>query len=65
MVVALRFAAGGEGALHSHPHVQATYRRLGPLPFTVGGASFEVGPATAFVVPRDASTAAAASPPAS
>lgn len=52
MVVAFRFtAAGAEGALHSHPHVQSTYVAAGRFRFTVAGRGFEVGPGDAFVVP--------------
>jgi hypothetical protein len=55
MVVAFRFDRGGEGALHSHPHVQATYVAVGPLPLhhrRTGRA--RSGPATAFVIPGGA-----------
>lgn len=52
MVVAFRFGAtGATGALHSHPHVQATYVQAGRFRFTVGGATREVGPGDAFVIP--------------
>jgi quercetin dioxygenase-like cupin family protein len=51
MVVEFVFAEGGVGAAHSHPHVQSTFVRAGRFRFTVGAASFEVGPGDAFVVP--------------
>ncbi len=51
MVVAFRFQAGGEGALHDHPHVQATYVQSGRFAFTVDGRDFEVGPGDSFVIP--------------
>lgn len=55
MTVAFRFtAAGAEGALHQHPHVQSTYVVSGRFRFTVADRSFEVGPGDAFVVPSGA-----------
>ena len=51
MVVAFRFEAGGEGALHSHPHLQATYVAAGRFVFSLGGQRQEVGPGDSFVVP--------------
>ncbi|MFN3646959.1 MAG: cupin domain-containing protein [Gemmobacter sp.] len=55
MTVAFRFtAAGAEGALHHHPHVQSTYVVSGRFRFTVADRSFEVGPGDAFVVPSGA-----------
>ncbi|WP_417721853.1 cupin domain-containing protein [Salipiger sp.] len=55
MVVAFRFgAAGAEGALHEHPHVQSTYVESGRYRFTVGDRSFEVGKGDSFVVPSGA-----------
>lgn len=51
MVVAFRFAAGAEGALHHHPHVQATYVRSGRFAFILGDEAREVGPGDAFVIP--------------
>lgn len=54
MVVAFRFAAkGAEGALHHHPHVQATYVESGRYRFTVDGQSFDVAPGDSFVVPSN------------
>jgi quercetin dioxygenase-like cupin family protein len=51
MVVAFRFVTGGEGALHNHPHVQATYVAAGRFAFTVAGEAREVGPGDSFVIP--------------
>lgn len=51
MLVEFRFAEGGEGRLHSHPHVQTTYVKAGRYRFTVGEERFEVGPGDAFVIP--------------
>ncbi len=54
MVVAFRFTAGAEGALHQHPHVQATYVASGRFAFTVSGEEREVGPGDSFVIPSNA-----------
>lgn len=54
MVVAFSFAEGGVGALHSHPHVQATYVQSGRFTFTIEGEEFEVGPGDSFVIPSNA-----------
>jgi quercetin dioxygenase-like cupin family protein len=54
MVVAFRFQAGAEGALHNHPHVQSTHVAAGRFRFTVAGEWFEVGPGDAFVAPSGA-----------
>lgn len=51
MVVAFRFAEGGEGRRHSHRHVQSTYCAAGRFAFEVGADRFEVGPGDAFVIP--------------
>jgi len=51
MVVSFRFPTGGEGALHSHPHVQSTFVDSGRFRFTLGEDSFEVGPGDSFVIP--------------
>jgi len=51
MVVAFRFAAAGaEGALHNHPHVQSTFVKEGRFRFTIGDAVREVGPGDSFVI---------------
>lgn len=54
MVVAFRFAEGGEGTLHSHPHVQATYVASGRFAFTIAGNDRELGPGDSFVIPSGA-----------
>jgi quercetin dioxygenase-like cupin family protein len=51
MVVAFRFDTGGVGALHAHPHVQATYVAAGRFRFRIDGADHEVGPGDSFVLP--------------
>lgn len=52
MVVAFRFAkTGATGALHAHPHTQATYVQTGRFRFSIGGETREVGPGDAFVIP--------------
>ncbi|WP_322889414.1 MULTISPECIES: cupin domain-containing protein [unclassified Yoonia] len=55
MVVAFRFAkAGATGALHRHPHVQATYVASGRFRFTIDDRVTEVGPGDSFIIPSDA-----------
>lgn len=54
MVVAFRFDAGSEGALHSHPHVQSTYVATGRFAFTVAGEDREIGPGDSLIVPSGA-----------
>jgi quercetin dioxygenase-like cupin family protein len=54
MVVAFRFDKGGEGALHSHPHVQATFVQSGRFAFTIDGTDHLVGPGDSFVIPSGA-----------
>lgn len=54
MVVAFTFEAGGQGAPHSHPHVQSTYVEAGRFAFHVDGEAFEVGPGDSFVIPSNA-----------
>jgi quercetin dioxygenase-like cupin family protein len=54
MIVANDFAAGACGALHHHPHLQATFVQSGRFTFTVAGETFEVGPGDCFIVPPDA-----------
>ena len=53
MVVAFRFEAGGQGRLHSHPHVQSTYVEAGRFRFSMDGTEFEVGPGDSFVIPSE------------
>ena len=54
MIVANDFEAGARGALHHHPHLQATFVHSGRFSFTVAGETFEVGPGDCFIVPPDA-----------
>ena len=54
MVVAFSFAAGGEGALHNHPHVQSTYVAEGRFTFTIDGDAFDVEAGDSFVIPSNA-----------
>ena len=51
MVVAFRFEAEAEGALHDHPHVQATYVEAGRFRFRVGAQTHELGPGDSLVIP--------------
>ncbi len=53
MVVEFRFAKGGVGALHSHPHLQSTYVQSGKFEFTIGTDRFEVSEGDSFIIPRD------------
>ena len=54
MVVAFRFDKDGQGALHSHPHVQSTYVEKGRFRFSIAGEEREVGPGDSFVIPSNA-----------
>lgn len=55
MVVAFTFkAAGVEGALHNHPHVQSTFVESGRFVFSVDGVETEVSAGDSFVVPSNA-----------
>ncbi|MEV8466892.1 cupin domain-containing protein [Fluviibacterium sp. DFM31] len=54
MVVSVKFEAGREGALHSHPHVQATYVKAGRFAFRVDGETIEVGAGDSLVIPSGA-----------
>lgn len=54
MIVANDFAAGASGAVHHHPHRQATFVQSGRFAFTVAGETFEVGPGDCFIVPPNA-----------
>ena len=54
MVVRFAFAAGDQGALHSHPHVQSTFVQSGRCRFRVDGREFQVGPGDAFIIPSGA-----------
>ncbi len=54
MTVAFTFEAGAEGALHDHPHLQATYVESGRFAFTIAGEESVVGPGDSFVIPSGA-----------
>ena len=54
MVVRFAFAAGDQGALHSHPHVQSTFVQSGRYRFRVDGREFQVEPGDAFIIPSGA-----------
>ena len=49
MMVEVHFAKGGVGAVHSHPHTQATYVRSGLFEFTIEGKPVIVGPGDSLV----------------
>lgn len=51
MVVAFRFEAQAEGKLHDHPHVQSTYVEAGRFTFTVGDATYDLGPGDSVIIP--------------
>lgn len=51
MVVAFRFKAGMEGALHHHPHVQSTFVRSGRFEFRLDGQTMTVREGDSFVIP--------------
>lgn len=51
MQVAFSFEKGGIGALHSHPHVQASYVAEGRFEVTVDGVTEVVGKGGSFIVP--------------
>lgn len=53
MVVAFRFGEGMEGALHNHPHVQATYVKSGVFEFYLGDETQRVHAGDSFVIPAN------------
>jgi quercetin dioxygenase-like cupin family protein len=53
MQVEFAFDAGAVGALHSHPHVQASYIAEGQFEVTIGGAMQVLGQGGSFIVPPD------------
>ncbi|PRY26521.1 Cupin domain-containing protein [Aliiruegeria haliotis] len=53
MVVEFRFAAGGVGALHSHPHTQSTYVASGVFDFTMDGNTRRISAGDCFVIPSN------------
>jgi unsaturated pyranuronate lyase len=54
MVVSFTFTRGGEGMLHSHPHVQSTYVESGRFTFSIDGTTFDVKAGDSFIVPPNA-----------
>ena len=53
MQVDFAFDKGAVGALHSHPHVQASYVAEGRFEVTVGERTEILGPGGSFIVPAD------------
>lgn len=53
MVVAFSFDAGAVGALHSHPHVQASYVAEGQFDVTVDGVTSRLSKGAGFIVAPD------------
>lgn len=53
MLVSFRFEVGAEGAIHHHPHVQATYVQSGRFRFSLDGQEREIGPGDALVIPSN------------
>lgn len=51
MMVEFAFEAGGVGALHSHPHVQASYVAEGLFEVTIGDRRETIAAGGAFIVP--------------
>jgi quercetin dioxygenase-like cupin family protein len=53
MLVRVDFVAGAAGALHHHPHRQATYVAAGTFDVSVGNESHRVTSGDSFVAPAD------------
>jgi quercetin dioxygenase-like cupin family protein len=51
MQVEFGFDAGAVGALHSHPHVQASYVAEGRFEVTIGDVTETIGTGGSFIVP--------------
>ena len=51
MQVEFAFDAGAIGALHSHPHVQASYVAEGTFEVTIGDVTTTLGQGGSFIVP--------------
>ena len=51
MLVEFAFEKGGEGWLHSHPHVQASYVAEGRFEVTIDGKVETISAGGAFIVP--------------
>jgi len=53
MQVEFAFDAGAVGALHSHPHVQASYVAEGTFEVTIGDTMTVLGKGGSFIVPSN------------
>jgi quercetin dioxygenase-like cupin family protein len=53
MTVEFTFEQGGVGALHSHPHVQASYVAEGRFEVTVGEETTTLSAGDSFIVPSN------------
>lgn len=53
MVVKVAFEAGGIGAMHSHPHTQASYVASGKFDITIDGKTKILKGGDAYFVPSD------------
>ena len=53
MMVEFHFKKGGEGLLHSHPHIQTTYVQSGKFEFTVDGETKVLEPGDAMTIAGD------------
>ncbi|WP_245488438.1 cupin domain-containing protein [Mesorhizobium sp. Pch-S] len=53
MMVEFGFEKGGVGALHSHPHVQASYIAEGRFEVTIDGRTQTLGVGDSFIVPSN------------
>jgi quercetin dioxygenase-like cupin family protein len=51
MMVEFDFDKGGVGALHSHPHVQASYVAAGKFEVTIAGKTQTIEAGGAYIVP--------------
>ncbi|MCD8090851.1 MAG: cupin domain-containing protein [Clostridiales bacterium] len=51
MIVEVVFDKDGVGALHTHPHTQATYCLSGEFEFTVGGETKVIKPGDTLIMP--------------
>jgi quercetin dioxygenase-like cupin family protein len=54
MMIEFRFEKGGEGLLHSHPHIQTTYIQSGRFEFTIAGVTKILEPGDATMMPANA-----------
>jgi quercetin dioxygenase-like cupin family protein len=54
MLVEFNFQAGAVGALHSHPHVQASYVAAGRFEVTIAGETATLRAGESFIVPPNA-----------